>query len=63
MATKLKHLYLVDGVIVEAVLSKGGRFYDLTIVPTGVTLRVHAKVFLSKAKPIKVSDDDIATSE
>jgi hypothetical protein len=56
--TKLKNLFLVDDVLVEAVLSKGGGFYDLTIVPTGDTIKVNAKVFLETAKSVKVNDDD-----
>lgn len=58
----VQNLFLVNGVLVEAVLSKGGGFYDLTIVPTKDTMRVVASVFLATAKPIKVNDDELATS-
>ena len=54
----LKNLFLVDGVLVEAVPSQGGGFYDLTIVPTGDTMKVIASAFLETAKPIKVSDGE-----
>lgn len=62
MATT-KYLYLVDGILVDAVLTKGGGFYETTVVSTGQKQTVVAKAFLKVARPIKVNDDELATSE
>lgn len=45
--------YWVAGVLVEAVKSAGGGFYDITIPATGETVRYLAKVFEAVAKPYK----------
>jgi len=44
--------YLVADILVEAVLSPGGGFYDLTVVQTGEKQRYLADVFESVAKPV-----------
>ncbi len=50
--------YLVGGILVEAVKSEGGGFYELTVVATGDKQRYLADVFESVAKPyIQVSND------
>jgi hypothetical protein len=46
--------YLVAGILVEAVKSEGGGFYELTVVATGQKQRYLAEVFESVAKPVKV---------
>jgi hypothetical protein len=43
--------YLVAGVVVEAVKSEGGGFYDVLIPATGQRERYVAKVFEEIAKP------------
>ena len=43
--------YLANGVVVTAVKSEGGGFYDVTMVATGAKMRVLAKVFEKNAKP------------
>jgi hypothetical protein len=43
--------YLVGGVLVEAVKSEGGGFYELTVIETGDKQRYLADVFESVAKP------------
>ena len=48
---ELAKKYLVAGVLVEAVLSEGGGFYDLTVMQTGDKQRYLADVFESVAKP------------
>jgi hypothetical protein len=45
--------YLVGGVLVEAVKSEGGGFYELTVVETGDKQRYLADVFESVAEPLK----------
>lgn len=45
--------YLVGGVVVEAVKSEGGGFYELTVVATGDKQRYLADVFESVARPIE----------
>lgn len=45
--------YLVAGILVEAVKSEGGGFYELTVVATGDKQRYLADVFESVAKEIK----------
>ena len=37
--------YMVAGIVVEAVKSEGGGFYDVTVLLTGVKMRVLADVF------------------
>jgi hypothetical protein len=49
--------YLIDGVVVEAVQSEGGRFYDITVVETGAKYRYLAKVFESLAKPVEKKNE------
>lgn len=44
--------YLVVGILVEAVKSEGGGFYELTVVQTGQKQRYLAEVFEMVAKPI-----------
>jgi hypothetical protein len=44
--------YLVAGVLVEAVKSEGGGFYELTVVATGQKQRYLADVFEMVAKPV-----------
>lgn len=44
--------YLVAGIIVEAVKSEGGGFYDVTVIKTGDKQRYLADVFESVAKPL-----------
>jgi hypothetical protein len=43
--------YLVGGVLVEAVKSEGGGFYELTVLATGDKQRYLADVFEAVAKP------------
>ena len=45
--------YLVGGILVEAVKSEGGGFYELTVVATGDKQRYLADVFESVAKPVE----------
>jgi len=45
--------YLVAGIVVEAVKSEGGGFYDVTILRTGEKVRYLAEVFETVAKPYK----------
>jgi hypothetical protein len=52
-----KHLFLVAGILVEAVKSEGGGFYELTVVATGQKQRYLADVFEMVAKPIKDGED------
>jgi hypothetical protein len=49
--------YLVAGILVDAVLSPGGGFYDLTVVQTGEKQRYLADVFESVAKPVEGKDE------
>jgi hypothetical protein len=54
--------YLVAGILVDAVLSPGGGFYELTVVQTGEKQRYLADVFESVAKPVahvEIHDEDI----
>ena len=44
--------YLVAGILVEAVRSEGGGFYELTVVATGQKQRYLADVFEMVAKPV-----------
>lgn len=44
--------YLVAGILVEAVKSEGGGFYELTVVKTGQKQRYLAGVFEMIAKPV-----------
>jgi len=44
--------YLVADILVEAVLSEGGGFYELTVVATGQKQRYLSDVFESVAKPV-----------
>lgn len=43
--------YRIAGIVVEAVKSEGGGFYDITVLPTGEKLRYLAEVFETVAKP------------
>ena len=43
--------YVVAGIVVEATLSPGGGFYDITISATGEKLRYLAEVFETVAQP------------
>lgn len=43
--------YLVGGILVEAVKSEGGGFYELTVVETGDKQRYIAEVFEMVAVP------------
>ena len=43
--------YLVAGIVVEAVKSEGGGFYDITILRTGEKVRYLAEVFETVAVP------------
>ena len=45
--------YTIAGIVVEAVKSEGGGFYDVTIPATGEKLRYLAEVFETVAKPYK----------
>ena len=45
--------YTVAGIVVEAVKSEGGGFYDVTILRTGEKVRYLADVFETVAKPYK----------
>jgi hypothetical protein len=45
--------YLVAGILVEAVKSVGGGFYELTVLATGQKQRYLAEVFEAVAKPVK----------
>jgi hypothetical protein len=49
--------FLVNGVLVEAVKSEGGSFYDIRVVATGDKQRYLAKVFEKIAKPVWRRDD------
>lgn len=60
--TKLKNLYYVDGILVEAALRNRG-FYEVTVVKTGYKMTVSTKIFHQNAVPVKVNDDDIRCSE
>ena len=42
---KNSNLYTVAGILVEAVKSEGGGFYELTVVATGEKKRYNADVF------------------
>jgi len=42
--------YLINDVLVEAVKTEGGGFYDVTVVATGNKLRCVAEVFEKNAK-------------
>lgn len=46
------HQYLVGDVLVEAVKSEGGGFYDLTVIKTGDKQRYLADVFEVFAVPL-----------
>jgi hypothetical protein len=48
--------YLVGGVLVEAVKSEGGGFYELTVVDTGDKQRYLADVFEVVAIPMGFCD-------
>lgn len=50
MATEARQ-YLIAGIVVEAVKSEGGGFYDVTILLTGEKCRYLAEVFETVAKP------------
>lgn len=52
MATETKR-YTVAGILVEAVKTEGGGFYELTIVETGDKQRCLASVFEDIAKPVQ----------
>ena len=52
MATEVRQ-YLIADIVVEAVKSEGGGFYDVTILPTGEKCRYSAEVFEIVAKPYK----------
>jgi hypothetical protein len=45
--------FLVNGVLVEAVLSEGGRFYDITVVKTKAKMRILVEIFEQYAKLVK----------
>jgi hypothetical protein len=55
--------YLIDGVLVEAVQSEGGGFYELTVVATGDKQRYLADVFESIAKPLPLVTSSMADPE
>jgi hypothetical protein len=44
--------YLIGGILVEAVKSEGGGFYELTVVATGDKQRYLADVFENVAKAV-----------
>lgn len=44
--------FLVAGVLVEAVKSVGGGFYEIIVVATGDKQRYVAKAFEKEAKPV-----------
>lgn len=48
--------YFVAGILVEAVKSEGGGFYELTVVKTGNKQRYLAEVFEMVAKPVTRKD-------
>jgi hypothetical protein len=50
MANETKQ-YWIAGIVVEAVKSEGGGFYDITILQTGEKVRYLAEVFETVAKP------------
>jgi len=50
--------YTVAGIVVEAVKSEGGGFYDVTVVKTGDKQRYLADVFEMVAKPLKGKQND-----
>jgi hypothetical protein len=45
--------YTIAGIEVTAQKSLGGSFYEVTVVPTGETLRYIAEVFETVAVPVK----------
>lgn len=49
---KKTKLYLVADILVEAVKSEGGSFYEVTVVKTGDRQRYLAKVFEQIAIPV-----------
>jgi hypothetical protein len=52
--------YLVAGILVEAVLSEGGGFYEVTVVETGFKCRYLAPVFEIVATPyVNLSSKEI----
>jgi rRNA processing protein Gar1 len=52
--------YLVAGIVVEAVKSPGGGFYEVTILQTGEKVRYLADVFEAVATPyIDLSNERI----
>lgn len=50
--------YLVAGILVEAIKSLGGGFYELTVVKTGMKQRYLADVFEMVAKPVKEENNE-----
>ena len=50
---KKSNQYLVAGIVVEAVKSEGGGFYDVTIVSTGHKFRALAWAFEDVASKVK----------
>ena len=56
--TQAKNLFLVAGILVEAVRSEGGGFYELTVLMTGDKQRYLAEVFEMVATPYEFEDND-----
>lgn len=53
---RAKNLFLVGGILVEAVRSEGGGFYELTILMTGDKQRYLADVFEMVATPYEFEE-------
>lgn len=53
-----KKQYLVADILVEAVKSEGGGFYELTVIQTGQKQRYLADVFEMVAKPVYMCSDE-----
>jgi hypothetical protein len=54
---------LVAGILVEAVKSEGGGFYELTVLATGQKQRYLADVFEMVAKPVAQITSSMADPE
>ncbi|VVB50926.1 Uncharacterised protein [uncultured archaeon] len=50
--------YLISGIVVDAVKSEGGGFYDIVIEATGEKYRFLSDVFESVAKPYSEQGDN-----
>ena len=57
---ELAKKYLIVGIVVEAVKSEGGGFYDITVIATGQKMRLRAKVFEIVAKPYEEPKDGLS---